>query len=365
MNMKMKVLDCTLIGILAGLAAPSASAQEQAAQPAPAVDCTDDGCRAPEGDLLMRVRTRGERKPITDAGASTTQELQPDRRVTVQTEQPGKAVALGRWMVQLPGGGVIWATEDPNLGQPQFDVSATSLVPFDGHVTEPVKFYAYNNYASFIDHADVLIYRASDTDLVAPLATVPLPGGLVSEATWDGTLPGGFQARAGDELTYIVRAYGADGSYDETYPRTFQLVSPDEAKRGGETLRNATERQLGKSMDAAEAEAQSQIQTVFGNDALRVQNIPIYGSRIRIQGRNLPDNASITINSRPQPLDLEHKLVAEYLEPVGRHTFDIEVRQRGSEPLKRSIDVDVSGRYMFAVALADLTVSGNRASGSM
>lgn len=367
MSVKMKVLDYTLIGILAGIAAQSAAAQEQAAaaQPAAAVDCTDDACRAAEGDVLMRVRTRGEREPVTDANASTSAALQPDRRVTVQTELPGKAVALGKWMVQLPGGGVLWATEDPNLGQPQFDVSATSLVPFDGHVTEPVKFYAYNNYAPFIDHAEVLIYRASDTDLVAPLATVALPPGLVSEASWDGTLPAGFEARAGDEFAYIVRAYGADGSYDETYPRSFQLVSPDEAKRGGETLRDATERGLGQSMDPAQAEAQSQIQAVFGNNALRVQNIPIHGSKIRIQGRNLPDNASVSINGRPQPLDLQHKLVAEYLVPVGHHAFEIEVSRRGAQPIKRTIDVDVSGRYMFAVALADFTASGNHVSGSL
>ena len=153
--------------------------------------------------------------------------------------------------------------------------------------------------------------RASDTDLVAPLATVALPPGLVSEASWDGTLPAGFEARAGDEFAYIVRAYGADGSYDETYPRSFQLVSPDEAKRGGETLRDATERGLGQSMDSAQAEAQSQIQAVFGNNALRVQNIPIHGSKIRIQGRNLPDNASVSINGRPQPLELLERLGRE------------------------------------------------------
>ena len=36
-----------------------------------------------------------------------------------------------------------------------------------------------------------------------------------------------------------------------------------------------------------------------------------------------------------------------------------------STPIARTIDVDVSGRYMFAVALADFTASGNHVSGSL
>ena len=32
-----------------------------------------------------------------------------------------------------------------------------------------MRFTAYNNYSAFIDHAEVLLFRASDTDLVAPI----------------------------------------------------------------------------------------------------------------------------------------------------------------------------------------------------
>ena len=218
----MKLLDYTLVCLLGGVA-PLALAQDgsppapgvadgdttgtdPAADPAATVDCEGDACVSSEG-VLMRIRTRGEREPATTTEASSSQALAPDRRVTVATEQPGRAVATGKWSVQLPDGGVIWATEDPNLGQPQFNVTAPSLVAFDGgRVTRPVQFYAYNNYPAFIDRAEVLIYRASDADLVAPLARVPLPVAAVSDAKWAGTLPEGFNARVGDELAYIVRA---------------------------------------------------------------------------------------------------------------------------------------------------------------
>ena len=380
-RMKMKLLDYTLISLLAGMAAPAAMAQQAAATgnaqatqdradgTAQAVDCNAHECTGEEG-LLFRLRTRSYDRPVTSGTSerSSSKALQPDRRVTVAMEQPGKAVAVGRWSLQLPNGGVIWATEDPNLGLPEFSLSASSLVPFDGgRITKPVRFYAYNNYSAFIERAEVLVYRASDTDLVVPLATVALPVGAVSEVEWDGTLPAGLQARAGDELLYVARVYGADGSFDETYPRRMQLVRPEEAERGLQLLRNATERRVGTAMGVDEADRSSQIDRIFGENTLRQQNIAIYGSRIRIQGRNIPDGMLVRINDRSHPVDMERKLVAEYLVPVGQHKFDLALSAGGSgAPVTRhTLDIDVSGRYAFAVAIADLTLSGNSVSGSI
>lgn len=387
--MKMKLLDYTLISLLAAIPAVAAAqdvdkmgaatdtASATGAVPSPAADASADEakrvacdagtCATQDGTILMRVRTRGEREPVTGGAAAPGSALQPDRRVTVQSEQPGKAVAVGKWSVQLPGGGVIWATEDPNLGQPSFSVSAPSLVAFDGsRVTNPVRFHAYSNYSAFIEKAEVLVYRGSDADLVDPLARVPLPVAAVSEAEWDGALPAGFEARQGDELVYLVRAYGADGSFDETWPRRLQLVKPQEAERGAQLLRDTLERKLGQSFSTDEAQSRSLVDDTFGANALRQQNIAIYGSRIRIQGRNLPESAAVTINGQNHPVDMERKLVAEYLVPVGRHRFDVGIKRRGAAaPAVHTLDVDVSGKYMFAVALADVTVSGNSVSGSI
>jgi hypothetical protein len=377
--MKMKLLDYTLIGILAGFAA-NASAQDLPAPPEEASDatrCGADGCASDEG-VLFKIRTRGEQRPVTDATTEQTDSgtLQPDRRVTVEAERveskwnydllPGQAVAIGKWSTDLPGGGVIWATEDPNLGQPQFNVSAPSLVAFEnGRIAKPVRFYAYNNYPAFIQRAEVLVYRASDVDLVEPLATVAMPVGAVSDVQWDGALPAGFEARAGDELIYLVRAYGADGSYDETYPRRLQLVTPEEVERGNQALRRSVERSSGLSLSAEEAEQRSLVEGIFGENSLRQQNIPIYGSRIRIQGRDIPEGYSVRINGQSQPVDLQRKLVAEYLVPVGRHAFDLELRGSGQEAINSRLDIDVSGKYMFAVAIADFTASGGNVSGSI
>lgn len=372
--MKMKLLDSTLICLLAGVsplavaqdaapATPAAGATPDAA--APAVDCEGDACVSGEG-VLMRVRTRGERESVVPGDAASTRALAPDRRVTVATEQPGKAVATGKWSMQLPNGGVIWATEDPNLGQPQFTITAPSLVAFEGgRIAKPVQFYAYSNYPAFIDHAEVLVYRASDVDLVAPLASIALPVAAVSEVKWDGALPAGFEARVGDELLYVVRAYSADGSVDETWPRRMQLVRPDEVERGAQIVRNAVEKSHGSAFSAEQAQSQSLVDQAFGENSLRQQNIGIYGSRIRIQGRNLPENYSVMINGQDHPVDLERKLVAEYLVPVGQHRFDVELDGPDKQVIRHALDVDVSGRYLFAVAIADVTASKNSTSGSI
>ena len=104
-RMKMKLLDYTLIGLLAGgapmaaaqTAAPSTQAQQDHAEGTAApVACDGERCTGEEG-LLFRLRTRSYDKPVTQgtSQASSSEVLQPDRRVTVAMEQPGKATAMG------------------------------------------------------------------------------------------------------------------------------------------------------------------------------------------------------------------------------------------------------------------------------
>ena len=389
--MKMKLLDYTLICLLSGIV-PLAHAQEGGEQAAAAeqtagnvqdaaaaeVYCTDAGCSSQEG-LLFRLRTRGERKPVVDAAPDASSEtLQPDRRVTVALEQPGKAVAKGKFSVQLANGGVIWATEDPALGQAELTVSAPGIVAFDGNaITKPVQFYTRSNYSAFVKRYELTLYRASDADLIDPIATLPMDVGNIVSMEWDGKLPSKYHFRAGDELVYVLRAYDADGGFDETWPSKLQLVSPEEAERGGQALRASTEKYLGTALSTEQAQTQSLIDTVFAQNGLRQQNIPIYGSRIRIQGRNLPEGHALKINGDAYPVDLERKFVAEYLVPVGQHAFDIEL-QGGAPRLDgapattsdksaahHTLNVDVTGRYFFGVGLADVTIAQNKISGSV
>ena len=371
-KMKMKLLDATLLGILASMASAAAMAQDavatEAATAAPtdtAIDCDDSGCRTGNA-TLFQLRTRSFDQPVTTgtSARSSSAALQPDRRVSVALEQPGRATALGRFSVQLPGGGAIWATEDPDLGQLELSVSGPSLAPFEaGRITRPVRFYARSNYVDFIDRLELTLYRASDADLIEPIAQLDLPHAAVADAEWDGTLPAGRQFRPGDELVYVLRAYDAQGHFDETYTHRLQLVTPAEADRGDQMLRTGTERALGTALTADQAATQSLVDAVFAGNGLRQQNIPVYGSRVRIQGRNLAEGQTLLINGDSYPVDLERKFVAEYLMPVGQHRFDIGLKNRNGDTAHHALDVDVSGRYLFGVGIADVTVFQNKASG--
>lgn len=384
-RMKMKLLDYTLISLLAGTAplagaqtaapsrtpsqVPSQAQQDRVDGTATAVDCDGERCTGEEG-LLFRLRTRSYDKPVTQGTdrASSSEALQPDRRVTVAMEQPGKASAMGKFSIDLPGGGVIWATEDPTLGQAELSVSAPSMVPFDGQrIARPVQFYVRGNYPAFIERMEITLYRSSDGDLIEPIASVPIEVAAVSSTSWEGALPDRYRFRKGDELVYVLRAYGKDGAFDETHPRTLQLVSPEDAERGINQLRTNIERAQGASLSAEQAQTQSLVESVFSGNGLRQQNIPMYGSRIRIQGRNIPASASLTINGENYPLDQERKFVAEYLVPVGHHQFQIGLgggQAAGGATASHTLDVDVTGRYFFGVGLADVTIAQNKTSGS-
>jgi len=350
----------TASGVLAAQEAASGTTTEPAG-----IECTADRCESDEG-LLFSIRSKGEHQAVSGSDAVGVSAMAPDRRATVQAEAGGKASVIGKWSVNLPNGGVVWATEDPSLGRPEFSVSAPSLVAFDGSgIVAPVKFFAYSNYSAFVQRAEILIFRSGDIDLIAPIATVPLTLGSVSEAIWDGKLSEVAGLRQGDELIYIARLYDSAGAFDETYPGRLQLVKPAVAERGLQRIGENASRGSGESVSVEEAVRLSQIDGIFGQSGLRQQNIPIYGSRIRIQGRNIPDKGTVTINGMNQPVDLERKLVAEYLVPVGSHQFDVAVAGVSEQPLNYRLDIDVSGKYLFAVAIADFTVSGSSTTDSI
>lgn len=368
--MKKKLLDSTLIAILAAM---SSTAAAQAAAPvAPpesaAMQCADAGCDTANGELVFRLRTRSFDQPVTSGTnkQSSSNALQPDRRVSIALDQPGQARIAGAFSVQLPGGGVIWATEDPALGQPELSISAPSMVAFDaGRIAEPVRFFVRSNYVAFVKRYELTLYRGTDGDLVSPVASLDLPVAATAQSEWDGQLPANLRLRAGDELVFVLRAYDEQGNFDETAPRKMQLVRPEEAKRARTQLRDSVERSLGTALSENQAQSQQLVEDAFSQNSLRLQNIPIYGSRVRIQGRNVPEGYALGIDGENYPVDLERKFVAEYLVPVGQHRFEISLDgKEGVAPIRHALDVDVSGRYFFGAALADITVFENSVSGA-
>ena len=343
MKTRMKLLDVTLIGLL-GTIAPAAWAQ----------------ATAPADATSVKVRSEGEAGSID----TSPEGLQAYRRVDVTQVNPGSIPVSGHFVINLPAGGMIWATEDPQLVSPVLNAQAPSLVPFaGGKITAPVQFQTYSNYPDFADKFELRIYRGTDVDLIDPVATLSAKPSAFGQVEWDGSLPDSVDLREGDELQYVLRAVSSEGQVDETLPRRMQLVRPEEVQQA---LANLKRSALGNfpGLSMGELQQRDLQSAVFGQSNLRQQNIPIYGSRVRIVGQDIPAGMPLRINGQSYPIDLERKFAAEFLLPVGKHSFDVETGS-GSEVAHRQLDVDVTGKYFFMVGLADLTVSDNDISGSI
>jgi len=339
---------------------------------APAVDCVADACSKGK-DLVFRVHSHGEAQPVHPGSGET--DLQANRRVQVlaahdsrgtsSVHDQGRAVIAAETSIELPQGGMVWATEDPALTVPVLNVQGASMAEFDqSRIVRPVRFHAYNNYPAFIERIEVLVYRGSDTDLVTPLATVPIPATGVGDAEWDGALPAGINLRADDELIYVARAYGKDGSFDETHPQNIRLVTPADFARGALSAQDQAQRELGQVLDADAAQSRQISNAIYGQNALRLQNIGLYGSRIRLQGIGIAPNTRLSINGQAFPVDQQGKFAAEFIEPVGTHRYRVSADVDGTV-VERTLELEVTGRYTYLVALADLTLSQNEVSGNI
>ena len=344
MNTRMKYLDYTLITLLGATGAGAVLAQETAAAPV----------------TQVQVRTVGEAESKVDDKS----DLQRNRRVEIQQVKPAQAPKLGRAQIELPNGGLIWATEDPQLSQPELNITANSIAPYaEGKILEPISFYSRTNYVAFMKRIEISVYRGTDVDYTEALAKIDVPLENVTTVQWDGGLASGLNLRQGDELIFVARAYDNEGNFDETQPQRIQLVRPEDIKKQQQGLLNsAISTELGLS--ATQIQARQLLDQSFSANGLRQQNIRIYGSRVRVRGEDIAKGAQVKINGQSYPVDQQRKFVAEYLVPVGTHHFDVEITDN-AQVTKQGMDVAVSGRYMFLVALADVTLSNNSVSGSI
>jgi len=282
---------------------------------------------------------------------------------TVTQEIANQGVATGNSSIRLAGGGTVWAVEDPQLARPQLNASAPSLVAFvDGRISGPVRFNVFSNYAAFVERFELRIFRGTDVDLVTPLASVSVPIGNDGTVEWNGALEGAAMLREGDELQYVLQAIAADGSVDETFPRRLQLVRQDELTRNQLRL-GASASSTQRDLSAEQLEQRRLLLGSFGESNLRQQNIRIHGSSVRIRGEQMAAGQSVRINGRVVPVDQRGHFIGEYLLPVGQHQFTVDVG--GALASREALDINVTGRYLFLVGLADLTVSQNSIAGAM
>ena len=109
----------------------------------------------------------------------------------------------------------------------------------------------------------------------------------------------------------------------------------------------------------------STLQLLYGRSDLALRSIAVRGSRVRLVGQGVDQTAAIRLNGQVIPTDSGGDLAYETLLPIGPHDLYLDVVPAAGDVWPVPLRVDVSGKHMFIVGLADLTWQKNDLSGSI
>ncbi len=314
-------------------------------------------------DDMVTVQERGADEPIAsneneigkEKNRRTEIQITYDERITkkiVEIDYAPSSNPIIKPESKIPNGGAIWAVEDPAISDPRLNVIAQNGVVLEKvSIIDPVKFSFYSNYLAFIDRWELAIYSADDRDLIKPIDVLEGKHFTFSEAIeWEANSVDIKHFREGESLSYVLRVYDDQGRMDETVPG--QLTVSDYK------LVDFERREL--EFDEEEVSV-----TSYGESNLIRQTIPLAGSRVRVHGVNLDSSYTITVDGEKALVDENGKFVIEQHLPIGEHQLLVNVTNGSDINFDRTIDVNVTGKYMFMVGLANLTVGENDLSGSV
>ncbi|MEO1580779.1 MAG: OmpA family protein, partial [Pseudomonadota bacterium] len=281
----------------------------------------------------------------------------------------------GRFRVGLPGGGVIWTTEDAGTMQARLSIAGPRYVAA-AESPGSVAFVGYSNYAAFVDNFELRVYRDTDADRVAPIAVLSpesAPETFTAFVNFTWTPPPGLLI-PGTQFAYELVASSGE-QRDRTQEGLVRVVTMDEyldleAEQSKRYLKQLESTQspavrISEALNVPDHEANRLLNATYGRSALARQNIVLHGARVRLQGHDFPENHAVLVNGQWLPIDTEGKFAAEYLLPIGDSWARLGVEMAGGDVWLKDIPVTVTGEHTFLVALADLTAASNDLSGSL
>jgi flagellar motor protein MotB len=253
---------------------------------------------------------------------------------------------------------------------------APSVVVFQqtpdvGLIAAPVRFQMYTNYGAFIARAEVRIFEAGRSPQSTPLAVIAIdPNG---SAEWQ---PSARQlSAAGQELQYLVRAYGKDGKFDDTKPLSLWMVhdgsrAPKDAAEPaadppGGTAPAAQDTTDAGSQGAAVQRTQlkePELLAAYGESTLSEHNILVSGGTVTVRGGGIPPRHTVWVAGHEVPVDAKGKFIAEEVLPAGAHTVEVAVLDEDGNGTLYLRDLEFKPNDHFYFAMADLTVSKSHTS---
>lgn len=230
--------------------------------------------------------------------------------------------------------------------KPRLNVTAfPNIIAFeDNPYTEQrenlIIFRTYSNYSTFIEHKEIRIFEKerSRGDEPAVVLRVNKDG----MAQWE---PGFYDYTApGEEYQYLLRVYDKEGNYDETATQTIWVI--DEI---------TTETEVSSDSD--------ELLTGYGENRLAINNIPLKGGKVKVNGRAIPEDHTVWVAGRPVPLNNIGEFVSEEIYPQGLHTFEVAVLDEGGNGELYLRELEFKSSDWFYVGIADLTVAQDSTNG--
>lgn len=203
-------------------------------------------------------------------------------------------------------------------------------------VGEEVVFLASNSYPAFIARQEIRIFATGRHAAAEPVAVVAVDA--AGRASW--VMPPSAETGGLDDFAYVLRAYDAEGRFDETRPLTL-------ARRDSLEVRELE--------NTPTAPGHSDDNTAF-------RNIPVEGGGITVSGRAIPGGTSVEVLGEAIPVDATGSFAVQRILPPGDHDVDVTLSggKDGQVTFNRAINIPSS--EWFYVGLADLTLGSRTGS---
>lgn len=223
-------------------------------------------------------------------------------------------------------------------------VIATVDDPGTEVIENQLTFIGYSNYQAFWNRAEIRLFSEGQSTQSQPLSVIKLDSN--NRGVWhyqpDKFSP--LDSNTADtldslrktnksQLKFVLRVYDQTNSFDETHPQWFGL-------RKSLNLSNKT----------------NSSNSNYGENQLNIQNIPIHGGTVTVNGNDVPENHQVTVMGQSTPIDQDRQFVQQQIIPHGYHTVEVAILDDTGAGELFHRDLSFESSDWFYVGIADLTI---------
>ena len=281
---------------------------------------------------MMRITVNGE--PVDDPGRSSA-DLQ--RCTDVALKDTDIQFAFNNLLVER------------RLGVDAYPKSP-QVAPQQGALVDPVTFRMHANYLAFIESAEVRLFEEDESARATPLVVLPI--GADGTAVWHATQGVSLKPR---KLQFVLRAYGAEGAFDETVLQPLELIPAASVPNAAYLAASGPSR---ANPDAAE------LLRAYDHDQLAMTNIRLSSGTVKVSGAAIPADRDVWVAGYKVPVDNHGRFVTEQILPTGAHTVEVAVLDKQGHGELFLRDLEFEPNDWFYVGMADVTFAQGSGSGS-